>query len=239
MRAIFLSLVILNGLFAVYVVTLPSDPIPAEVTLTSTVPQLRLVNEVDESELSRTKLAVIAGPKIEEAKPAIIANDDTKAPKDINIGCQVLGPYKSILNVRQARSRATGQALVASIRRIQVPAKVPIEHWVFIPPRENRQSAVAMFKRLQANSFDSFLMTRGKNVDAISLGLFRNHDSARRLLRKAIGQGFPAEIQVMEKYEHEYWLEMASDSIVELAQKNRIKATDSHVQWQPMACSQT
>ena len=97
MRAIFLSLVILNGLFAVYLVTLPSDPIPAEVSTTSTVTQLRLVNEVDESELSRTQLAVIAAPKIEGANPAIVANDDTKTPKDINITCQVLGPYKSIL----------------------------------------------------------------------------------------------------------------------------------------------
>ena len=238
MRAIFISLVVLNAVLAAYIVTLPSAPpvVDQAISNKAQVTRLQLLSEVEVERLTESRVAIRADEALLKADSLVQRPLNREISPLPNKTCQVLGPYNTMMDARQARSRATGLALIVDIRRVQVPAKVPVEHWVFIPPQETRQQAVTIFKRLQKQSFDSFLMTRGKNNNAISLGIFRSYDSARRLLRKAIAQGFSAEIQRMEKYQQEYWLELSADLNIDASQKNRIKGMDSQVQWQPMAC---
>jgi hypothetical protein len=54
-------------------------------------------------------------------------------------------------------------------------------HWVIIPPQPENQ-ALALFNELQRKGVDSYLVTRGENTNAISLGLFESREAALRVL---------------------------------------------------------
>lgn len=243
MRAIFISLVLINAIVAVYYITKPIEP--------------NSLSDHD-SQLSQrysqglARLTLLSEQLSIEPPPAIVANKSNAsadvsgipdAPKlsIANIernNCLLLGPYGSIMNARHARTRANRLKLDANVKRIKVPANVPVEHWVHIPPQTDRKTAMTILKRLQSQSIDSYLMTRGDNNNAISLGLFRNYDSARRLLRKIAVFGYPVEIQVMRKYKQEYWLELDADTAIDEATKQKIQSRDQQTQWQQSSCDE-
>lgn len=54
-------------------------------------------------------------------------------------------------------------------------------HWVIIPPQPENQ-ALSLFNELQRKGVDSYLVTRGENTNAISLGLFESKEAAMRVL---------------------------------------------------------
>jgi len=54
-------------------------------------------------------------------------------------------------------------------------------HWVIIPPQPENK-ALALFNELQRKGVDSYLVTRGENTNAISLGLFESREAALRVL---------------------------------------------------------
>ncbi|MDI9246621.1 hypothetical protein [Marinobacter sp. CHS3-4] len=55
-------------------------------------------------------------------------------------------------------------------------------HWVIIPPQPE-DKALSLFNELQRRGIDSYLVTRGENTNAISLGLFQSRDAAERVLK--------------------------------------------------------
>lgn len=55
-------------------------------------------------------------------------------------------------------------------------------HWVIVPPQP-REKALRLFNDLQRRGIDSYLVARGENSNAISLGLFQSKDAAERVLQ--------------------------------------------------------
>jgi len=64
-------------------------------------------------------------------------------------------------------------------------------HWVIIPPQPQKK-ALKLFNELQRRGIDSYLVTRGENSNAISLGLFQSKEAAERVLQRKKRQNLNA-----------------------------------------------
>ncbi|EDM47539.1 hypothetical protein [Marinobacter algicola] len=64
-------------------------------------------------------------------------------------------------------------------------------HWVIIPPQPEDR-ALDMFRNLQRRGIDSYLVTRGENKNAISLGLFESRRAAENVLAEKKRQNLNA-----------------------------------------------
>lgn len=250
MRAIFISLVLINAVIVVYFVTQPSEWNSAVDDRSrfsherggndsEGLPTLTILPEPLPSPDHLIRKTIIPTPVVSQKEivsPLVVTPKPVFVEVDQSI-CQLLGPYVNMMSARHARTRANRLQFDASVRRIKVPANVPIEYWVHIPRQPNRSTAIMILKRLQFDSVDSYLMTRGDNRNAISLGLFRNYDSARRLMRKMSVYGYPIEIQTMRKYKQEYWVELASGREMDGLTKRQIQGGDQQTQWRQSTCS--
>nr|WP_284048213.1 hypothetical protein [Marinobacter sp. ATCH36] len=64
-------------------------------------------------------------------------------------------------------------------------------HWVIVPPQPEGR-ALALFRDLQRRGIDSYLIRRGENRNAISLGLFESKQAAEAVLEEKKRQNLNA-----------------------------------------------
>ncbi len=90
-----------------------------------------------------------------------------------------------------ARARTAVADLAFGERLYLAPVSVMAGWWVFIPPQTSHDAAARKVSELrQLGIADTFLVQeRGEWENAISLGIFRNEDGARRFLDVLHGKG--------------------------------------------------
>lgn len=81
-------------------------------------------------------------------------------------------------------------------------------YWVFLPPHSSRADARAQLKELQANGFDSFIVTKGVNRNAISLGIFKHKYEAKQHLADLEGKIRDIELGQRIRIRTKYWLDI-------------------------------
>ncbi len=109
--------------------------------------------------------------------------------------------------------RGSAKRLVEALGRFEVPAEIIAQaitkapnYWVYLEPFDTRGAAIAKLKVLQAAKVDSYLITQGELANGISLGVFENIDSARRMLERRQGQGYDVKVTELGKKNFEYWV---------------------------------
>jgi len=85
-------------------------------------------------------------------------------------------------------------------------------YWVFIPPHSSRARARVKLKELQANGFDSFIVTRGGNQNAISLGIFKHKYEAKQHLADLEGKIPGIKLGQRVRTKTKYWLDIEYQS---------------------------
>ena len=100
----------------------------------------------------------------------------------------------------------------------QTIARAP-NYWVYLQPYESRKAAISKLRELQESKVDSYLITQGELANGISLGVFENIDSARRMLERRQGQGYSPKVKELGKKGFEYWLATEDAYTPELDQK--------------------
>jgi hypothetical protein len=103
--------------------------------------------------------------------------------------CVRLGWFETADGAREAYRALGGPGSQFSIRE-QERALEPL-HWVIVPPQPEAE-ALRLFNDLQRRGIDSYLVTRGENTNAISLGLFQSEDAAQRVLEAKKSQNLNA-----------------------------------------------
>ncbi|WP_020404985.1 hypothetical protein [Hahella ganghwensis] len=107
------------------------------------------------------------------------------------------------------------------------------EYWIYLEPLDSRKAAIIKLKELQVRKIDSYLIAQGELRNGISLGLFRNIDSAKALQSQRVRQGFDAKMKELPREKVEYWLLSEDEANVQLmgridsvlaGQKNNIEA---------------
>ncbi|MBQ0794320.1 MAG: hypothetical protein KBT81_17375 [Oleispira antarctica] len=217
MRWVFLSLVSLNLLVMVW---FWRDQVSTSVERVSEPEQkgesLVLLSELDSSDISY--------------KEVISKTNQTTSRR-----CYSVGPLADSIDAKHLKVRAEALGFSSELRGLATGTS--IEHWVHIPPQPNRQQSLRLLRELQGRGIDSYIITQGDLAEGISLGLFRNADSARNLTNKMRGLDYNVVIKEVSRGEKELWLEFPQVTQLTEAMRKRVVGEGQTLQWMLTDCS--
>ena len=141
----------------------------------------------------------------------IVAEESARGPKVTFIGvtCYSIGPFSSESGAAEAGQTLNSLGLVSE-QREEVRRELT-GYWVFIPPLPSRAKAkklAATFKGLGIKDFQ--IVPSGPKKNAISLGFFRNRDSAEQLSARISALGLSPEKEENHKENSGLWLDFSS-----------------------------
>jgi hypothetical protein len=221
MRWVFLSLVCLNLLVMVWFWRDQAGIVDTQSQVDQAEQQgqgLILLSEVNRSQLSYKAKQVSDSSITEERCYSVGPFKDEDDAKFLGIRAEALG-FNS-----QMRSLATGGS---------------VEHWVHIPPMANRQESLQLLRELQGRGVDSYIITQGDLAEGISLGLFRNKQSADSLTKKMQDMDYQVVIKEVLRGEKELWLEFPQVSALTEAMRKRVAGEGQPLNWMLTDCSNT
>jgi len=205
------------------------------------VPRLSLLAELPQMPPSRAR-----GPGPEEAPPGAPAEDIGallpelgEAPvvaADAGYSCFSYGPLPE---ERQAtwlgdwfRSR---QAEVRS-RTSEDPGQRLF--WVYLAPRESRQSAMAVVEDLKRQGIRDYrLISQGELGNAVSLGLFSSQEAVNARLRELKEKGFQPVVVPYSNVQRFYWLDVRVPAVPEILEE-LFQGYPSRYSSVPVQCSE-
>ena len=126
--------------------------------------------------------------------------------QDTSVQCLALGPFQSPDVIDQVQQRLFSLGIESRERADQNSQAA--DYWVHIPPLASRDAAIRLLRELQAQKFDSFVITQGELANGISLGLFSKYDSAKTVRRRLMDAGYPVEIKTLSRQPESWWLEL-------------------------------
>jgi hypothetical protein len=216
MRWVFLSLVCLNLLVMVWFWRDQAETTEVKHQIDSQGQGLILLSEINPKELSyKTKRTV--------------KNSITEQR------CYSVGPFKDEDDAKFLGIRAEALGFSSEMRRLATGGS--IEHWVHIPPLINRQQSLQLLRELQGRGVDSYIITQGELAEGISLGLFRNKESAEGLMLKMQEMAYDVVIKEVLRGEKELWLEFPQVTALTEAMRKRIVGDGQKLNWMLTDCS--
>lgn len=219
MRWVFLSLVSLNLLVMVWFWRDQAGMADVQNQVNKAEPQgqgLILLSEVNRSQLSY-KTKQITDSSIEDQR------------------CYSVGPFKDENDAKFLGIRAKALGFESQMRSLATGGS--IEHWVHIPPLANRQQSLQLLRELQGRGVDSYIITQGDLAEGISLGLFRNKQSADSLTQKMQTMDYKVVIKEVLRGEKELWLEFPQVSALTEAMRKRVAGEGQPLNWMLTDCS--
>ena len=149
--------------------------------------------------------------------------------------CYSVGPFKDESDAKFLGIRAGALGFSSQMRSLATGGS--IEHWVHIPPLANRQQSLQLLRELQGRGVDSYIITQGELAEGISLGLFRNKQSADSLSKKMQGMDYNVVIKEVLRGEKELWLEFPQVSALTEAMRKRVGGEGQPLNWMLTDCS--
>lgn len=120
----------------------------------------------------------------EATEPTVVAVDPVP-----QLYCVRLGWFDSADAARSAYQSLGSPGKAYDIREEE--RELPPLHWVIVPPQP-QDRALELFRDLQSRGIDSYLVSRGENKNAISLGLFESRRAAEMVLEEKKRQNLNA-----------------------------------------------
>jgi hypothetical protein len=212
MRLSILILVLLNlGHFAWNYYWPPAPLYTAPPPLDQNIQPLYLLSEVEEeSELVP-----------ETIKQQTLTHQTTAAVSEIETAvvpsrkCYSLGPFEKLSEVDSAEQgiKITGMEV---IRRVEMEPILK-GYWVYLPPTKSSATAWKVSKGLASKGVkDYYVLHKGENKNAISLGLYNKAASAKKRLKKIKSLGYKPLMKGNYRNKLRYWLdysELGSNSL--------------------------
>lgn len=161
-------------------------------------------------------------------KKTTVSNEDGQR-------CYSVGPLKDEDDAKYLSVRAEALGFESEVRSLTTGGSV--ENWVHIPPLSNRQQSLQLLRELQGRGIDSYIITQGELAEGISLGLFKNQTSAKKLTQKMRAMGYKVIIKEVLRGEKELWLEFTQVAQLTEAMRKRIAGEGSAYNWMLTDCS--
>lgn len=149
--------------------------------------------------------------------------------------CYSVGPFKDENDAKFLGIRAEALGFNSAMRSLATGGS--IEHWVHIPPLANRQQSLQLLRELQGRGVDSYIITQGDLAEGISLGLFRNKQSAVGLTAKMQSLDYNVVIKEVLRGEKELWLEFPQVTALTEAMRKRVAGDGQSLNWMLTDCS--
>ncbi|MCP1677194.1 hypothetical protein J2T57_004371 [Natronocella acetinitrilica] len=193
MRALFVLLLLSNALVFVYFQWWSPREVPPPEPAFPVGGSLTLVGETEQSAEDGEQATAPAEPR---------APNDTALAGPICYRSPSLGGSQA---AEATRARDAGDAMRSEIREEQV--SVTIGYWVYLPPLESREAALAQVAELaEAGVEDVVVVTDNIYTNAVSLGVFSNEERAALRRDELVALGFPAESGERERLQTQYYV---------------------------------
>lgn len=122
-------------------------------------------------------------------------------------GCPAIGPFGDEDEAAPVLEAFAARGLDASVDAAARKA-APV-YWVYMAPLPGRPQALRKLRELQAKGIDSFVVTEGADINAISLGSFANRDSALGVQARLRAAGYAADIREQVREVQQSWVVLA------------------------------
>lgn len=158
-----------------------------------------------------------SAPEPAPAETAAIAEEtppgDTEPPEPEPY-CVRLGPFAE---EKPARDAITDLAASRVFATLTTEGKaLPPHYIVYLPPAPSRKAALETLRELRSKQIDSFVFSRGELRNGVSLGLFSQLASAKRLLRKMQERGYDARMVPRDRETQRFWISLGPNNSVRL-----------------------
>ena len=174
-----------------------------QTTQTTTAPQIAAETEL-KSKVVQQQTAIPENGSLISATKKLLP----KPAKSKVVACFTLGPFGQTAQASRA-SEAIG-VLGVEVSRRQGTHRTPKGYWVYLPPSVSYKSAQRKVKEMRKKGLqDLFIMGKGANKNAISLGLFKNKNAAEERFHRVKGMGLKAKMETQYRVKKEVWLDMS------------------------------
>lgn len=206
---LFYALLVCNGLFFAWQWfdrESKSDEVVAQGAQQKTPTGLRLLSEVDDTEL-RPRARAGAQTVESKASPSKHARiSDAVANSSPAPVCYSLGPLPGEGEVEQLRGWVLAAGGAPRVRMAQ--RREHTLSWVYLPPFATRDEAVRVAQEMARSGIkDIFAIPRGDMANAISLGVYARNSSLERRLRQLKARGYDASVLPRYRAQPEYWMD--------------------------------
>ncbi|OOZ40249.1 hypothetical protein BOW53_08335 [Solemya pervernicosa gill symbiont] len=234
MKKLFILLLICNlGLFGwLYINETSVDGAVTIAPIADDVAKLQLLSEwVDTSEqqlINRVEPVSAPMPFV----PPVAVVVEPPPSQDI---CFEIGPFKSDDHASQSAEKISAAGLSSSKRRTFVEER--FGYWVLLPPYTSRTKALEAATKLSEMGIqDYFVVLASGRKNAVSLGVFKQKQSAVQRKRVIEKMGFKPQIEDRMKKETRYWLDYRGKNALSEALWSEIEAISPEAQLNRMAC---
>jgi hypothetical protein len=124
------------------------------------------------------------------------------------VHCETVGPLAERARAEALRSSLENQGVWASVQ--SASRDVVTLYWVYLAPRSDRAAAVELAGKLtELGIQDLYVVNEGEYRHGVSLGLFSEHERARRRLEQLESLGYEPRIEARLRTQIVYWLDLA------------------------------
>ncbi len=140
--------------------------------------------------------------------PAVSSNRRTAYAARGARTCVSMGPFSADQPIEDLLIWLQGKGGEATSRWTE--QETVSRYWVYLPPLETVEQARVVLRRLKDDGLQDYIrVMRGPMRNAISLGLFKQRDSADRRLAELRGKGYAPKLDIRYKKERVRWLDVA------------------------------
>ncbi|WP_207062306.1 hypothetical protein [Motiliproteus sp. SC1-56] len=93
------------------------------------------------------------------------------------------------------------------------------DHWVYVQAPAGGLRVESLRRTLRVDGLDSYLVRQGPLSGQLSIGLYRNKESAEALLAALLDKGYPAKMFLKERFEPIYFVDIRTKASQEWHQR--------------------
>lgn len=181
----------------------PTEARPVDTEEPDYVNRLLLLSEVDRSQLRERR------PPIAVTALAQDTAADVTASPDVPVGlCYSVGPLAEIDEIDRMRDWLLERGGAARLRTDEV--RELSLYWVFFPPFATRVEALERVEAMRAQGMsDIYIIPRGDQANAISLGVYSRRQSLDRRVRELRGFGYSPDVAPRYRTKRASWFDVA------------------------------
>ena len=222
MRLVVASLLIINVVYLVWQLHRPEFP-GTEVTDTLGIrPTITLISEASKNDRREALDKVVANPLVFDTGEGATT-------------CSALGPFDDVSEGQIVLERLVSMDFQVNLKAIDRPTG-EFDFRVMIPPAASLEEAFRKLRELQSQGIDSYVITRGNDALAISLGVFSTIKAARAAQQS--NYGYESMIAKIQRLDRSYWIVPYGTLEVAKALMQSIITDFSDLEINQVACSE-
>jgi len=192
MRLVVVALIVMNIAYAIWHQQHSPVVVSAHQVTEEAAPTIRLLTEVVNTERRQELDEVVSNP--------VRVDSDGN-----NTVCDALGPFSDIVD---------GQAVLERLEALDTPVRLQAldeptgeyDFRVMIPPASSLEDAFRKLRELKSRGIDSYVITKGEDALAISLGVYSSDTAAKVAQKSHVKEGYQSRITRIPRLNRNFWL---------------------------------